>query len=142
MAAKRFEDLDVWQAAKKLAVLIYQTTEKENIKKDYGFKDQLRRASISIVSNIAEGFERNGNREFIQFLSLAKGSAGEVRAQLHVSKEIGYVSDEEFQFLQKESEIISKMLYSFIERLKYTDMKGTKFVREGVENYKSSDLEL
>lgn len=78
--AKRFEDLEVWITAKDASVLIYKITENENLKKDFALKDQIRRASTSVVSNIAEGFERNGNKEFIQFLSIAKGSAGEVRA--------------------------------------------------------------
>lgn len=76
MSAKRFEDLEVWISSKKLAVKIYQLTDEGNLRKDFGIRDQLRRASVSIVSNIAEGFERNGNKEFIQFLSIAKGSAG------------------------------------------------------------------
>ena len=69
--AKKFEDLEVWIVAKDTSVMIYKITENENLRKDFGLKDQIRRASISVISNIAEGFERNGNKEFIQFLSIA-----------------------------------------------------------------------
>ena len=139
--AKRFEELEVWQSAKTLAVLVYKTTEKDGLKKDYGLKDQLRRASVSIVSNIAEGFERNGNKEFIQFLSLAKGSAGELRAQLHIAKEVGYITSEEFEFIINETSTVSKMLFGLLNYLKYTEMKGSKFVREDFEAYSINDSE-
>jgi len=79
-----FEDIEAWQKARQLTKRIYEITKKGALAKDYGLKDQIRRASVSIMSNIAEGFERGGNKEFIQFLSTAKGSSGEVRSQLYV----------------------------------------------------------
>ncbi len=128
--AKRFEDLDVWIAAKDASVMIYKITENESLKKDFGLKDQIRRASISIISNIAEGFERNGNKEFIQFLSIAKGSAGEVRAQLYIIKELEFINEEEFTLLNEKVTQVSKMLSGFINYLKQSELKGTKFKSE------------
>lgn len=128
--AKRFEDLDVWIAAKDASVMIYKITENESLRKDFGLKDQIRRASISIISNIAEGFERNGNKEFIQFLSIAKGSAGEVRAQLYIIKELEFINEEEFILLNEKVTQVSKMLSGFINYLKQSELKGTKFKSE------------
>jgi four helix bundle protein len=128
--AKRFEDLDVWIAAKDASVMIYKITENENLRRDFGLKDQIRRASISIISNIAEGFERNGNKEFIQFLSIAKGSAGEVRAQLYIIKELEFINEEEFTLLNEKVTQVSKMLSGFINYLKQSELKGTKFKSE------------
>lgn len=124
---KRFEDLDVWVAAKDASVMIYKITENESLRKDFGLKDQIRRASISIISNIAEGFERNGNKEFIQFLSIAKGSAGEVRAQLYIIKELEFINEEEFTLLNEKVTQVSKMLFGFINYLKQSELKGSKF---------------
>ena len=128
--AKRFEDLDVWIAAKDASVMIYKITENDSLRKDFGLKDQIRRASISIISNIAEGFERNGNKEFIQFLSIAKGSAGEVRAQLYIIKELEFINEEEFILLNEKVTQVSKMLSGFINYLKQSELKGTKFKSE------------
>jgi four helix bundle protein len=128
--AKRFEDLDVWIAAKDASVMIYKITENENLRRDFGLKDQIRRASISVISNIAEGFERNGNKEFIQFLSIAKGSAGEVRAQLYIIKELEFINEEEFTLLNEKVTQVSKMLSGFINYLKQSELKGTKFKSE------------
>ncbi len=128
--AKKFEDLEVWIVAKDTSVMIYKITENENLRKDFGLKDQIRRASISVISNIAEGFERNGNKEFIQFLSIAKGSAGEVRAQLYIIKELNFINEEEFVLLYEKVTQVSKMLSGFINYLKQSELKGTKFKSE------------
>lgn len=128
MSAKRFEDLEVWINAKDFAVLVYKLTEQGDFKKDFGLKDQLRRASVSIVSNVAEGFERNGNKEFIQFLSIAKGSAGEVRAQLYIAKELNYISVEDFNKLNEKITQVSKMLSGFMNYLKQSELKGSKYI--------------
>ena len=108
----------------------YKITENESLRKDFGLKDQIRRASISVISNIAEGFERNGNKEFIQFLSIAKGSAGEVRAQLYIIKELNFINEEEFVLLYEKVTQVSKMLSGFINYLKQSELKGTKFKSE------------
>lgn len=127
MAAKRFEDLEVWISAKDFAVTLYKLTEQGDFKKDFGLKDQMRRASVSIISNIAEGFERNGNKEFIQFLSIAKGSAGEVRTQLYIAKELNYVSETDFNKLNEQITQVSKMLSGFMNYLKQSELKGSKY---------------
>ena len=88
---KRFEEIHAWQAARIITKEIYSLSSSGMFAKDFGFKDQIRRSCVSIMSNIAEGFERSGNKEFIQFLATAKGSAGEVRAQLYVALDQGYV---------------------------------------------------
>ena len=82
---KKFEDLEIWQKARGVIREIYSISSVGEFSKDYGLKDQIRRSSVSIISNISEGFERDGNKEFLQFLSLAKGSCGELRAQLYVA---------------------------------------------------------
>lgn len=127
MSAKKFEDLEVWMNAKDFAVLIYELTDQGDFKKDFGLKDQLRRASVSIVSNIAEGFERNGNKEFVQFLSIAKGSAGEVRAQLYIAKELNYITEKDFNQLNEQISLVSKMLSGFMNYLKQSELKGSKY---------------
>lgn len=130
MSVKKFEDLEVWKNARQFSVMIYQITEQGNFKKDFGLKDQLRRAAVSIVSNIAEGFERNGNKEFVQFLSYAKGSSGEIRAQLYIAKDLDYINEEQFNELSEKITMISKMIAGFIVYIKQSDFKGTKFVSE------------
>jgi len=98
--AERFEDLLVWQRAKQLAILIYKKFEQS---KNYSFRDQIQRASVSISNNIAEGFERKGNKELKHFLFIAKGSCGEVRSMLYLCLELNYISKEEFDELINEA---------------------------------------
>ena len=125
--AKRFEELEVWIKAKELSVSIYEITNDGEFKKDFGLRDQIRRASVSVVSNIAEGFERNGNKEFSQFLSLAKGSAGEIRAQLYIASELCYLNEKDFNLLIGKVTEVSKMLSGLMTYLKQTELKGTKY---------------
>ena len=127
-----FEDLKVWQKARALNVKVYQFTLNETFSKDFGLKNQIRNASVSNSSNIAEGFERNGNKEFSQFLSIAKGSAGEVRSQLYLAKDLEYILEENFQTLVDDLTEISKMLNGLIRYLKETELKGSKFMEEEV----------
>lgn len=115
---KRFEDLPVWILAKDLAVKIYQITKNEKFRKDYALVDQIRRASISISSNIAEGFERGSKKEFIQFLYIAKGSLGEVRSQLQVCFELGYMNEQNLKTLLSQSYDLSNQLGAFISSIK------------------------
>jgi four helix bundle protein len=89
---EKFEDIEAWQKARELTREIYRVTNQGAFAKDFGLRDQIRRASVSIMSNIAEGFGRGGNREFIQFLSMAKGSVSEVQAQLYVAVDVGYIT--------------------------------------------------
>ncbi len=118
MKIERFEDLKVWQHSRTLVSSIYGLTSNNSFSKDYGLKDQIQRASISIMNNIAEGFERDNNKEFIRFLTYSKGSAGEVRSLLYVAQDLKYVSDEEFQNAYDLSVDIIKQIANFIKYLR------------------------
>ena len=118
MQIKRFEDLKIWQEARILAKSIYTLTSKENFRKDFGLKEQIQRSSVSVLSNIAEGFERQNNKEFVNFLNYAKGSAGEVRAQLYVIYDVGYIAENEFKESIKRVTAISQQLSNFTKYLK------------------------
>lgn len=108
---ERFEDLEVWKKARELTKEIYEITEKNGFGKDYGLRDQIRRAAVSIMSNIAEGFERRGDREFQYFLSIAKGSAGEVRSQLYVALDACLINEDHFNKLIILVQEISRKVY-------------------------------
>lgn len=114
MKIEKFEDILVWQKAKNLSLLVYELF-KHN--KDYGFKDQIQRASVSIMNNVAEGFERKGDKEFSRFLYIAKGSCGEVRSMLYLALELRYISEKDFHKTYNNSVEISKMLSGFIKAL-------------------------
>lgn len=92
MKIKKFEDLPVWQEARIFTKEIYSLSKDTPLKKDYGLKDQIQRAAVSVIANIAEGFERNNNKEFIKFLGYSKGSAGEVRALLYLALDLDYIN--------------------------------------------------
>ncbi len=124
---QKFEDIQGWQKARELTRAIYGITSKGSFARDFGLRDQIRRASVSILSNIAEGFERDGTREFIQFLSVAKGSAGEVKAQLYVAFDQGYLDEAEFSRLSGMTSEVGKLLAGLINYLNSTDLKGIKF---------------
>ena len=115
-----FEDLRVWQCGIVLVKEIYALTEKGSLRKDFGLRDQLRRSSVSIPTNIAEGFERSSIKEYIYFLGIAKGSAGEVRSLLRVSLEVGYLEQSIYKHLQNQAVQVSRMLANQIKSLKQT----------------------
>ncbi len=115
MAYGSFEDLEVWKRACRLAVRIYEVLQDC---RDYGLKDQMTRASISIASNIAEGAERDSKAEYIRFLHIAKGSAAELRTQVYIAHRIGTLKEEPTQYLLTELKEISKMLHGLITYLK------------------------
>lgn len=94
---ERFEDLIAWQKARELTKKVYSLTVESDFAKDFGLRDQIRRASVSVMSNIAEGFERGGNAEFHQFVVIAKGSCAEVRTQLYIALDVGYLSQDQFE---------------------------------------------
>lgn len=139
MAVRYFEDLDVWKEARRLTQQVYRATEDSRFSKDFGLRDQIRRAAVSIMSNIAEGFERGGNQEFIQFLYIAKGSCGEVRCQLYVALDQEYVGRELFDQMLNSLKRLSGMISNLIDYLKGSRMKGEKFKKRP---YKSLADEL
>lgn len=124
---KSFEDLPVWQNARELAMLVYRITSKGKLKDDYGLKNHLQRSVVSISSNIAEGFERGSKREFIQFLYIAKGSCGELRSQLYIAKDLGYLDNNDFKVLLNSTTNLSKQISGFLNYLKISEFKGQKF---------------
>jgi four helix bundle protein len=105
---KTFESLRVWHDARRLTVEIYRITQREMFGADRALRDQIRRAAISVMSNIAEGYERDGLREFLHFLRIAKGSAGEVRSQLYTAEDLGYLSPEDARRLRQQAAVISR----------------------------------
>ncbi len=107
---RRFEDLLAWQKARALTRKIYQVSRQVEFRRDYGLSEQIQRAAVSIMSNIAEGFERGGLGEFHQFLSTAKASCAEVRSQLYVALDIGYMDNAGFQRLQGEAEEVGRIV--------------------------------
>jgi four helix bundle protein len=126
--AKRFEELEVWQRAKDLTNLIYKYSTDGSFSRDFGLRDQMRRASVSIMSNIAEGFESQTQAMFIKYLGYAKGSAGELRAQLYIAKDQGYINEDEFNTMFSTVEICSKQLARFIQYLE--SQPNARHVRE------------
>ncbi len=124
-----FEDLNVYKQARELTNKIYEITRQGSFLKDYGLVDQIRRASVSIMSNIAEGFERGTNNEFIQFLYIAKGSCGEVRAQLMIAFDQKYINENTYKSLVDHCRRISGMISNLITYLKGSKFKGSKFKR-------------
>jgi four helix bundle protein len=134
----KFEDLEIWQKARQLANDIFKAyTNSELFSRDYQLKDQINGSSGSIADNIAEGFERNGRNEFVQFLSIAKGSAGEVKSQLYRAFDRNYIAKEQFDSLYAEADELGKKIGGFISYLNKSDFKGTKFKREATTNSKS-----
>jgi four helix bundle protein len=110
MRVRRFEDLVVWQKSRDLAVAIYRLTNQGPFTRDYGLRDQIRRAAVSVMSNIAEGFGRYSRSELRQYLSIARGSVTEVRSQLYLVRELGYVDEAEHRRLHDLCEEIARML--------------------------------
>ena len=110
--AQKFEDLEVWQRARNLTKEIYQATNSGEFARDFGLRDQIRRASVSIMSNIAEGFDRGNKGDFQRFLSIARASCGEVQSQLYVAIDVQYLSENDFQHLQSRAKELGRMLSS------------------------------
>lgn len=117
MKIQSFQDLTLWKASVVVAKLIYTTTNNPAFAKDYGLRDQMRRAIVSVSSNIAEGFEKNNNNEFLRYLKIVKGSIGELKSQLIVSKEIGYIPIGEFERLYEQVHELAKQTGGFITYL-------------------------
>lgn len=118
MKFNTFEEMPVWMEARKLTTMIYTFTKKRPFSTDFGLRDQSQRASVSIMSNIAEGYERASRKEFAVFLSYAKGSVGELRAQLYVAHDLNYIDKKEFDAAHTHCLSISKQLDGFMKYLK------------------------
>ena len=116
-AAQRFEELECWKLARELANSVYALTRQERMSRDYGFVDQIRRASVSVMNNIAEGHERGSNKDFVKFLYIARGSAGEVRNMLYVGCDQGYLDQSTLDQMKDLSERTSKATYGLIRYL-------------------------
>ena len=114
---RQFEDLHVWQNARRMVAAIYTISKARAFNADFGLRDQIRRAAVSTMSNIAEGFERGTRKEFIPFLNIAKGSNGEVRSQLQVALDQKYIDENEFVRLRDAAVLLSKRLSAFIRYL-------------------------
>lgn len=132
---QQFEDLLCWQKARILTKEIYRSLNIEvfkclNIPRDYGFCDQIQRASVSVMSNIAEGFERGTKQEFLNYLFIAKGSCGEVRAQLYIALDVGYLNLETFKYLNSLAMECSRLIHSFIQKLKSSELQGLQYKKE------------
>jgi len=124
---RSFEELPVWQKARELVKYVYSLTKKDDFSRDFSLVDQIRRASTSVMNNIAEGFERGSNPEFIQFLYISKGSAGETRTQLYIALDQGYISKDEFKKGFDLCRDVSGQLSGLIDYLKGSRLKGEKF---------------
>lgn len=124
---KRFEEIDAWKRAQVLAHRIYELSLTGSFSKDFELVNQSRKSSGSIMDNIAEGFERGGRKEFIQFLSIAKGSGGELRSQCYRMLDRGHISEEIFNELLNETININRMINGLIEYLKSSEIKGQRY---------------
>ena len=124
---ERYEDIQGWQRARELTNFVYTVTKQKAFARDFALKDQIRKAAVSVMSNIAEGFERGGRAEFIQFLSIAKSSAGEVQSQLYIALDQEYIAPEQFDKGYKLCDETMRLIGGFIAYLKTSSIKGTKY---------------
>ena len=124
---ERFEDIEGWKKGRELRKSIYAHSRRGEFARDFSLRDQIRRAALSVTSNIAEGFERGGNREFIQFLSDAKGSCGEVRDQLYTALDESYVTQAEFERLYEMALETSRLISGFMRYLQQSELRGSKY---------------
>jgi four helix bundle protein len=124
---ERFEDILSWQKARALTKEVYASTRSGPFARDYGLKDQIQRASVSTMANIAEGFERGGDREFLQFLSNSKGSCGEVKSHLYVALDQDYVTQVAFDHLYTQADEVSRLVGGFMAYLRQSHLGGSKY---------------
>jgi four helix bundle protein len=131
MQIKNFEDLEIWKESRRLTRHVYDLSREPKFSKDFSLRDQMRSAVVSIMSNIAEGFERGGNQEFIQHLYIAKGSCGEVRSQLYVALDQKYVEENQLEGLLIIVKRLSVMIKHLIDHLKRSGLRGPKYSNSG-----------
>ena len=123
MKIDRFEDLVSWKKARELVIATYRVTNEGQFLSDFGLRDQIRRAAISVMSNIAEGYSRQTDKEFIQFLYIAKGSTSELQSQLYIASDLGYISESMFKNIYSKAHEILKLLSGLIKYLKGSSTK-------------------
>jgi four helix bundle protein len=128
MNIKRFEDLEIWIEARELCKIVYDITSASPFNSDFKFKDQMRASTGSSMDNIAEGFDRGGNKEFYQFLSISRGSIGEVRSQSYRAFDTRYISEEKLNELLERTDSLSRKTYNLMQHLKNSDIKGLKYM--------------
>ena len=128
-AFKTYEEIEAWQRGRKLVQNVYAATRGGEFVRDYGLKDQIQRVAVSVCSNIAEGFERRGNKEFVKFLWYAKGSAAEVSSQLYHAKDLSYIDDSKFRSLYEQAKAIAGMLHNLIRTIS-SSHQGLSYVRQ------------
>ena len=124
---KRFEDIEAWKKARELTRDVYRCSKVGPFARDFGLRDQVRRAAVSVMSNIAEGFERGGTAEFVQFLAVSKGSAGEVESQLYVALDQEYISEEQFRSLKQTAVSTKRLIAGLMSYLRRSGIRGAKY---------------
>lgn len=124
---RRFEDILAWQRARELARRLYEATHHGGWSRDFALRDQIRAAAISVMSNIAEGFGRGGDKEFIQFLAIARGSIAEIQAQLYIAQDQGYVTDDNFRGLYVQADEVARLTAGMMSYLQQSPLCGRKF---------------
>jgi len=124
---RHFDDIEAWQRARELTKVVYQLSGRGQFAKDFGLRDQIRRATVSIMANIAEGFERDGTGEFIQFLAIAKGSAAEVLSHAYVALDQGFIRQADLDSLSDKTLRVSRMIAALMIYLRKSGTRGLKF---------------
>ncbi len=124
---EKFEDIVAWQKARVLTKEVYASAGTGSFSRDFGLRDQIQRASVSAMANIAEGYERGGDREFVQFLSNSKGSCGEVRSHLYVALDQGYITQIRFGELYDQASEVSRLITGFMNYLRESNLRGRKY---------------
>ena len=130
MKIVKFEDLEIWKEARELCKMVYEVTSAGPFGNDFRFRDQIRASAGSIMDNIAEGFDRGGNKEFYQFLSISRGSVGEVRSQAYRAFDNKYISEEVFNKFLEQTGTLSRQIYHLMQHLKKSEFKGTKYSKD------------
>ena len=134
MAIQNFEDLEIWKEARSITREIYKLSQSGHLSKDYSLRDQMRRAAVSTMANIAEGFERGGNQEFIQFLYVAKASCGELRSELYVAVDQEYIEEKTANSVSRSLKRLSIMIKHLIDHLRRSTIRGPKYDKSTASN--------
>jgi len=124
---QKFEDVMAWQQARVLTKDVYAVSKAGPFARDFGLRDQIQRASVSTMANIAEGFDRGGDKEFIQFLSTSKGSCGEVKSHLYVALDQNYITPTIFDRIYSKADEVGRLVFGFMEYLRHSELRGRKY---------------